>query len=931
MIKFKYVRYITAIFLVYFISESVHSQSVGINGTGSQPDSSAILDIQSTDKGMLIPRMSSAQRVAITNPADALLVFDTLSNSFWFYNDSIWIELIAGNISEISDTDGNTKVQVEEGPNDNNIRFDIDGNEAMLLNSFGELAIKGRNPESPGFIQLVNSDSSHFVRLFSGRLSDPNPFFGWQLGSTMRFVGMNKDYTAFEELMRIQGDGNVGIGNMLPSSKLHVSGGLFLEGDIGSVPVAGAGTRMMWIPEKKSFRAGTVNGTEWDVDSIGLYSTVVGGLDNQSSGQYAFVGGGLNNLASELRSVVLGGRDNTSSNQYAYIANGRSNLVSGTHSSIINGFTNEISSTYSFIGGGQMNEIEADYAFIGGGRNNDILGDNSFIGGGFRNVTENALSSVVAGQFNTAKGTQVFVGNGEFNTADGNYSSIVGGLNNNSYGSSSFVGGGQGNTTGSVSDASLGTRSVIGGGRNNSLTGGYSAIVGGHSNTATGDTTFIGAGYSNEASAYASTVVGGLFNKASGDLSFVGGGESNEAMGNWSVVSGGVVNQATQGFSTVGGGNSNSATGLYSTISGGNTNTAQGANSSIGGGSNNLSLGFNSTIAGGAGNTTNGDYSFTSGIGLISEALSEVVLGQYNLNTSQNPTTYISTNRILTIGNGTSSNSRSNAMVVLKNGNVGIGTSAPSRAKLEVIGATGDNDFGGPAGVYGRSGIGAPNPIGFFDVTLSAYFQDDIAAEQFYAFSDKRIKKDIRKSNSQEDLSTLMEIEISDYLMRDSIAKGNQPFKKVIAQQVATVYPQAVSTNLTDVVPDIYQSAEIKDEWILLSTNLKIGERVKLIGKHTSEIYQVSNVSNSGFQVKGLAAGTKEVFVYGREVDDFHTVDYEAISMLNVSATQEQQRIIENQEKEISALNHKLTMLLNRLERFENELVNSEIQASSHE
>ncbi len=43
------------------------------------------------------------------------------------------------------------------------------------------------------------------------------------------------------------------------------------------------------------------------------------------------------------------------------------------------------------------------------------------------------------------------------------------------------------------------------------------------------------------------------------------------------------------------------------------------------------------------------------------------------------------------------------------------------------------------------------------------------------------------------------------------------------------------------------------------------------------------------------------MFVYGREVDDFHTVDYEAISMLNVSATQEQQRIIEAQQEEIEA------------------------------
>ena len=44
------------------------------------------------------------------------------------------------------------------------------------------------------------------------------------------------------------------------------------------------------------------------------------------------------------------------------------------------------------------------------------------------------------------------------------------------------------------------------------------------------------------------------------------------------------------------------------------------------------------------------------------------------------------------------------------------------------------------------------------------------------------------------------------------------------------------------------------------------------------------------------------VFVYGREMDDFHTVDYDAISMLNVSATQEQQGRIEELEEMLKKL-----------------------------
>lgn len=50
---------------------------VAINGAGAPPDNSAMLDVQSTSKGLLIPRMSGSQIAAIPNPANGLIVFDT--------------------------------------------------------------------------------------------------------------------------------------------------------------------------------------------------------------------------------------------------------------------------------------------------------------------------------------------------------------------------------------------------------------------------------------------------------------------------------------------------------------------------------------------------------------------------------------------------------------------------------------------------------------------------------------------------------------------------------------------------------------------------------------------------------------------------------------------------------------------------------------
>ena len=71
-----------------FIFVFVKAQNVGI-GTNS-PNSSAELDVSSSNKGMLIPRLTTNQRNAITNPATGLMVFDTDKASIMFFDGSAW-------------------------------------------------------------------------------------------------------------------------------------------------------------------------------------------------------------------------------------------------------------------------------------------------------------------------------------------------------------------------------------------------------------------------------------------------------------------------------------------------------------------------------------------------------------------------------------------------------------------------------------------------------------------------------------------------------------------------------------------------------------------------------------------------------------------------------------------------------------------------
>ena len=73
----------------------------------------------------------------------------------------------------------------------------------------------------------------------------------------------------------------------------------------------------------------------------------------------------------------------------------------------------------------------------------------------------------------------------------------------------------------------------------------------------------------------------------------------------------------------------------------------------------------------------------------------------------------------------------------------------------------------------------------------------------------------------------------------------------------------------------------------------------------------------------------EKVFVYGREVDDFHTVDYEAISMLNVSATQELAKQVELLKAENKALKSENTAFESRIETIEAALQNLDISTQA--
>jgi hypothetical protein len=194
------------------ICNFLSAQNVGI-GTAS-PNGSAQLDISSTTKGLLIPRVTTAQRTAIVAPANGLMVYDTNLNAFWFYNGSSW-------------------AAINSGSNWNN-----NGNNIYNGNS-GNVGIGTSDP-----IARLSVDSSIMVdqeNSNQGFLDRSALYFGSdkKVGIVRSFLSGSSGrnslgfFTNNTRRMTIDSTGQVGIGTINPVQALHVSGNSYFSGNIG--------------------------------------------------------------------------------------------------------------------------------------------------------------------------------------------------------------------------------------------------------------------------------------------------------------------------------------------------------------------------------------------------------------------------------------------------------------------------------------------------------------------------------------------------------------------------------------------------------------------------------------------------------------------------------------------------------------------------
>jgi hypothetical protein len=86
---------ILIIFTLMLFYTTINAQNIGINETGNPPHPSAMLDIVSPDKGILIPRLPD--HTAIAAPAQGLLVYNSTGNGFWYWDGTQWLPLLGAN------------------------------------------------------------------------------------------------------------------------------------------------------------------------------------------------------------------------------------------------------------------------------------------------------------------------------------------------------------------------------------------------------------------------------------------------------------------------------------------------------------------------------------------------------------------------------------------------------------------------------------------------------------------------------------------------------------------------------------------------------------------------------------------------------------------------------------------------------------------
>tara|TARA_B100000963_G_C22640877_1_gene680546 strand:- start:3566 stop:7183 length:3618 start_codon:yes stop_codon:yes gene_type:complete len=238
---------------------------------------------------------------------------------------------------------------------------------------------------------------------------------------------------------------------------------------------------------------------------------------------------------------------------------------------------------------------------------------------------------------------------------------------------------------------------------------------------------------------------------------------------------------------------------------------------------------------------------------------------------------------------------------------------------------------------FGKQNSSSNGPLGFYYGTWEAYLTHDGKwyRASAHAYSDRRIKKNITSVPDNLSLKKLRNIDVVyyDYIL------NTEKYKTIgfIAQQVKEHAPEVVTIQNRQIPNEM---REITPEWISEDEN---SSKYKLIIRDLNETngninykFGVKNNHDEEYIVKEIKSLEEEpncfifekkwknIFLYGKEVDDFHTIDKDKLMAINFSATQEidkTQRFLKSlvlkQNNIIADLETKIAILMARVTQLE--------------
>ncbi|MES2516817.1 MAG: tail fiber domain-containing protein [Bacteroidota bacterium] len=611
--------------VLMFILFQINAQ-IGINKDGTAPHQSAMLDIKASSttnaKGLLMPRV--ADHTIITSPATGLIVFNTTTNTFWYYNGTAWTNMGNGgnNAWSINGTTVFTNNSVGINTPTPQTTFDVKG-DGFLVSQKTKLTTEDPNLH---VYNMPLSDASYNDA--AGILYDPSgPTANYPSGNinttttiysyVSNVIGIKLTFEVFDT--EANGD-SISIinsagqtlakysGNTLPPDFLYNGSYIQIKFKTNGNSTVGQGFKIKWQRIEKDATATPVSGiignnTYFDTSKGAFRSGNSGQYSNENLGNYS-VAIGYSNRASGDYSVAMGNSNNALS--MGSIAMGTNSIASGYNSTAIGYYTNA-TSTHSFASGYQTKSGGYASTAMGNGAISSNIG--SFAGGYYSNST--GYASTAFGYFTTASNTGSFASGyrasasgyassslGNFSNASGSASTSLGG-NTNATADYSFASGYYTNATGIYSTAM---------GYYTSASGSSSFASGGFTNANSSYSTALG--YSNNANAFASVAMGyatytssnapygiaiGAYTNASSTASFasgyqtISGGYASTSMGNNTNASGysstALGNQTNaSGYNATAIGNGTIASGFastamgYSSTASGNNSTAMGSN-----------------------------------------------------------------------------------------------------------------------------------------------------------------------------------------------------------------------------------------------------------------------------------------------------------------------------------------------------------------